>query len=73
MRRVVLALLKNHNEEKVMRYKLIIGVSNSSPKNRVVTYKKVSLEAKVKDAIVDASKAAIILAGNSVKSVTPKI
>ena len=56
-----------------MKYKLIIGVSNSSPKNRVVTYKKVSLEAKVKDAIVDASKAAIILTGNSVKSVTPKI
>ena len=73
MRRVVLALLKNHNEEKVLKYKLIIGVSNRSPKNRVVTYKKVSLEAKVKDEIVDASKTAIILPGNSVKSVTPKI
>ena len=69
----MLALFKNHNEEKVLKYKLIIGVSNRSPKNRVVTYKKVSLEAKVKDEIVDASKAAIILSGNSVKSVTPKI
>ena len=69
----MLALLKEHNEEKVMKYKLIIGVSNSSPKNRVITYKKVSLEAKVKDAIVDASKAAIILPRNSFKSVTPKI
>ena len=69
----MLALLKNHNEEKVLKYKLIIGVSNRSPKNRVVTYKKVSLEVKVKDEIVDASKTAIILPGNSVKSVTPKI
>ena len=53
-----------------MKHKLTIGVSNVSPKNRVVTYKKVSLEAKVKDVIGDASKVAIIVPGDSVKSVT---
>ena len=53
-----------------MKHKLTIGVSNVSPKSRVVTYKKVSLEAKVKDVIGDASKVAIIVPGDSVKSVT---
>ena len=53
-----------------MKHKLTIGVSNVSPKNRVVTYKKVSPEAKVKDVIGDASKVAIIVPGDSVKSVT---
>ena len=41
-----------------MKHKLRIGVSNVSPKNRVVTYKKVSPETKVKDVIGDASKVA---------------
>ena len=53
-----------------MKHKLRIGVSNKSPKSRVVTYKKVSPEAKVKDVIGDASKVAIIVPGDSVKSVT---
>lgn len=53
-----------------MKHKLRIGVSNVSPKSRVVTYKKVSPEAKVKDVIGDASKVAIIVPGDSVKSVT---
>ena len=39
-----------------MKHKLTIGVSNASPKSRVVTYKKVSPETKVKDVIGDASK-----------------
>ena len=34
-----------------MKHKLTIGVSNKSPKSRVVTYKKVSPETKVKDVI----------------------
>ena len=41
-----------------MKHKLRIGVSNVSPKSRVVTYKKVSPETKVKDVIGDASKIA---------------
>ena len=53
-----------------MKHKLKIGVSNKSPKSRVVTYKKVSPETKVKDVIGDASKVAIIVPGDSVKSVT---
>lgn len=53
-----------------MKHKLRIGVSNVSPKSRVVTYKKVSSETKVKDVIGDASKVAIIVPGDSVKSVT---
>ena len=53
-----------------MKHKLTIGVSNKSPKNRVVTYKKVSPETKVKDVIGDARKVAIIFPGDSVKSVT---
>ena len=53
-----------------MKHKLTIGVSNASPKSRVVTYKKVSPDAKVKDVIGDASKVAIIVPGDSVKSVT---
>ena len=53
-----------------MKHKLRIGVSNKSPKSRVVTYKKVSPETKVKDVIGDASKVAIIVPGDSVKSVT---
>ena len=53
-----------------MKHKLTIGVSNVSPKSRVVTYKKVSPETKVKDVIGDASKVAIIVPGDSVKSVT---
>lgn len=38
-----------------MKHKLIIGVSNVSQKSRVVTYKKVLLETKVKDVIGDVS------------------
>ena len=53
-----------------MKHELTIGVSNKSPKSRVVTYKKVSPDAKVKDVIGDASKVAIIVPGDSVKSVT---
>ena len=53
-----------------MKHKLTIGISNKSPKIRVVTYKKVSPETKVKDVIGDASKVAIIVLGDSVKSVT---
>ena len=53
-----------------MKHKLTIGVSNKSPKSSVVTYKKVSPDAKVKDVIGDASKVAIIVPGDSVKSVT---
>ncbi len=52
-----------------MKHKLTIGVSNKSPKSRVVTYKKYP-ETKVKDVIGDASKVAIIVPGDSVKSVT---
>ena len=55
-----------------MKHKLTISVSNVSPKNRVVTYKKVSPETKVKDVIGDVSKVAIIVPGDSVKSVTIK-
>ena len=55
-----------------MKHKLTIGVSNKSPKSRVVTYKKVSPEAKVKDVVGDASKVAIIVHGDSVKIVTIK-
>ena len=55
-----------------MKHKLTIGVSNKSPKSRVVTYKKVSPEAKVKDVVGDASKVAIIVPRDSVKSVTIK-
>lgn len=53
-----------------MKHKLTIGVSKNSPKSRVVTYKKVSPETKVIDVIGDASKVAIIVPGDSVKSVT---
>lgn len=53
-----------------MKHKLRIGVSNKSPKSRVVTYKKVSPETKVKDVIGDGRKVAIIVPGDSVKSVT---
>lgn len=53
-----------------MKHKLTIGVSNVSSKSRVVTYKKVSPDAKVKDVIGNASKVAIIVPGDSVKSVT---
>ena len=42
----------DQTEVKVMKHKLTIGVSNVSPKSRVVTYKKVSLEAKVKDVLI---------------------
>ena len=48
-----------------MKHKLTIGVSN-----KVVTYKKVSPETKVKDVIGDGRKVAIIVPGDSVKSVT---
>ena len=48
-----------------MKRKLRIGVSNASPKSRVVTYKKVSPEAKVKDVVGDTSKLAIIVPGDS--------
>ena len=65
VRRVVSLFSRNHKEEKVMK-----RVSNASPKSRVVTYKKVSPETKVKDVIGDASKVAIIVPGDSVKSVT---
>ena len=70
VRRVVSLFSRNHKEEKVMKHKLTISVSNASPKSRVVTYKKVSPETKVKDVIGDASKVAIIVPGDSVKSVT---
>lgn len=53
-----------------MKHKLRIGVSKESPKDRVVTYKKVSPEAKVKDLIKGSGKVAIIVPGDSVKSVT---
>jgi len=53
-----------------MKHKLTIGVSNVSPKSRILTYKKVSPDTKVKDVIGDASKVAIIVPGDSVKSVT---
>ena len=56
-----------------MKHKLTIGVSNVSPKSRVVTYKKVSPEMKVKDVIGDANKVAIIVPGDSVKSVITQI
>ena len=52
-----------------MKHKLTIGVSNVSPKSRVATYKKASPEAKVKDVIGEASKVAIIVPRDSVKSV----
>lgn len=70
VRRAVSLFSRNYKEEKVMKHKLTIGVSNKSPKSRVVTYKKVSPETKVKDVIGDASKVAIIVPGDSVKSVT---
>ncbi len=39
VRRVVCSLFsRNYKEEKVMKHKLRIGVSNVSPKSRVVTY-----------------------------------
>ena len=53
-----------------MKHKLRIGVSKESPKDRVVTYKKVSPEVKVKDLIKGSGKVAIIVPGDSVKSVT---
>ena len=53
-----------------MKHKLTIGVSNVSPKSRADTYKNVSPDAKVKDVIGDANKVAIIVPGDSVKSVT---
>lgn len=53
-----------------MKHKLTIGVSKKPPKGEVVTYKKVSPEAKVKDPIGGAGKVAIIVPGDSVKSVT---
>ena len=53
-----------------MKHKLTIGVSKKPPKGEVVTYKKVSPEAKVKDLIGGAGKGAIIVPGDSVKSVT---
>ena len=69
VRRVVCLLFsRNYKEEKVMKHKLIVSVSNASPKSRVVTYKKVSPEMKVKDVIGDANKVAIIVPGDSVKS-----
>lgn len=52
-----------------MKHKLTIGVSKKSPKDEVVTYKKVYPEAKVKNLIGGAGKVAIIVPGNSVKSV----
>ena len=57
------------NRGKVMKHKLTIGVSNVSPKSKVVTHKKVSPKAKVKDVIGDASKVAIIVPSDSVKSI----
>ena len=53
-----------------MKHKLTIGVSKKSPKDEVVTYKKVSPEVKVKDLIKGSGKVAIIVPGDSVKSVT---
>ena len=53
-----------------MKHKLRIGVSKNFPKSNVVTYKKVSPETKVKDVIGDGRKVAIIVPGDSVKSVT---
>lgn len=54
-----------------MKHKLTIGVSKKSPKESVVTYKKVSPDAKVKDLIKETNnKVAIIVPGDSVKSVT---
>ena len=43
-----------------MKHRLTVDVSNKSPKSRVVTYKKVSPDAKVKDVIGDANKVADI-------------
>ena len=51
-----------------MKHKLTIGVSNTSPKSRVVTYKKVSPETKVKDVIGDASKVAALFLGIPLKA-----
>lgn len=53
-----------------MKHKLTIGVSKESPKDSVVTYKKVSPDAKVKDLFGATNKVAIIVPGDSVKSVT---
>lgn len=53
-----------------MKHKLTIGVSKKSPMDKVISYKKVSLDAKVKDLISDTSKVAIIVPGDSVRSVT---
>ena len=53
-----------------MKHKLTIGASNKAPMNKVVAYKKVSPDTKVKDVIGDANKVAIIVPGDSVKSVT---
>ena len=53
-----------------MKHKLRIGVSKESPKDSVVTYKKVSPDVKVKDLIKGSGKVAIIVPGDSVKSVT---
>lgn len=53
-----------------MKHKLTIGVSNKVPRSRVVTYKKVSPNASVKDLFKGTSKVAIIVPGDSVKSVT---
>ncbi|HBE99384.1 MAG TPA: hypothetical protein DDW18_05125 [Firmicutes bacterium] len=53
-----------------MKHKLTIGVSKKSPMDKVISYKKVSLDAKVKDLISDTSKVAIIVPRDSVRSVT---
>lgn len=39
-----------------MEHKLTIGFSNKTTMNKVVAYKKISLDTKVKDVIGDASK-----------------
>ncbi len=51
-----------------MKHKLEIGVSKNSPKSSVVTYKKVSLDVKIKDSIGKSNKVTIIVPRNSVKS-----
>lgn len=50
-----------------MKHKLKIGASKNSPKSRVVTYKKVSPDVKVKDLIGESNKVTIIVPGDSVK------
>ena len=51
-----------------MKHKLKIGVSKNSPKNSVVTYKKVSSDVKVKDLIGESYKVTMIVPRDSVKS-----